>query len=359
MKKEVVLHSDPKSPVSETFRTLRTNIQFMNTNQQMHTLLITSTLPGEGKSLITANLAVTFAQTGKRVVLIDADMRKGRQYNIFDIPSKPGLSNYLSGVDENNEIQKEKDIFRSIHRTEIKNLYVMPAGSIPPNPSELLVSTQMVQLLEELKKVFDMILIDGTPSAVVTDSIILSRIVDATVIVASYKQTRKDNLERIVKNIQNVGGKVTGVVLNKIPVSGKSYEQSYYYGSTEALVPKGKKAKKSKKQEMDGTKREEIQEENKQSNLPSREELEQELEFMKLKLEQNQIEQQAIKRGRGRPRKNPLFIEPVEKKKRGRPRKNPENSSENEKKEVNYNKIKDERTRDIIEQMNSFMENRK
>lgn len=358
MRNEVVLHSDPKAPSSETFRTLRTNIQFMNTNKQMKTLLITSTLPGEGKSLITANLAVTFAQTGKKVILIDADMRKGRQYSIFETSPKPGLSNYLSGVDENSELKDSEDVFHCIHKTEVKDLYLMPAGSIPPNPSELLVSTQMAQLLEELKKIFDMIIIDGTPSAVVTDSIILSRIVDSTVIVASYKQTRKDNLERIVKNIQNVGGTITGIVLNKVPITGKSYEQSYYYGSTDALVPHGKKIKKQIKEQI-----EEMNLETKSSleeinnSVPSREELEREVELMKLKLEQAE-KQQPIKRGRGRPKKNPLLQEPVEKKKRGRPRKNPEDESGEQKhtSTINYNKIKDERTKDILLQMNSFME---
>lgn len=358
MKKEVVLHSDPKAPISESFRTLRTNIQFMNTNKQMQTLLITSTLPGEGKSLITANLAVTFAQTGKKVVLIDADMRKGRQYDIFDIPSKPGLSNYLSGIDEKNMPIKENDLFHCIHRTETRNLFIMSSGSIPPNPSELLVSTQMADLLNELKTIFDIIIIDGTPSAVVTDSVILSRIVDATVIVASYKQTRKDNLERIVKNIQNVGGKITGIVLNKVPITGKSYEQSYYYGHTESLVPQEKNKKKKRKH---GKEKEEpminIPNETMiEEKGPSKEEIEQEIELMRLKLQNKELNEElqkktTPKKGRGRPRKNPLFIEPVEKKKRGRPRKNPEET-------INYKKVKDERTRDILEQMNAFMENK-
>ena len=143
MKKEVIAHKDPKSPISEIFRTLRTNIQFINTNKKTKTLLVTSTLPGEGKSWIASNLAVTFAQTGKKVVLIDADMRKGRQYGIFDIPPTPGLSNYLSeiGIPKKENISEE--IIACIRKTEVPNLYVMPAGSIPPNPSELLESGKM------------------------------------------------------------------------------------------------------------------------------------------------------------------------------------------------------------------------
>lgn len=232
MRKELIAQRDPKSPVSETFRTLRTNIQFMNTNNQLKTLLITSTLPGEGKSWVASNLAITFAQAGKKVVLIDADMRKGRQYAIFEVSPRPGLSNYLSGIDSNSEENSIDEIIDYIQETEVKNLYVISAGNIPPNPSELLITPKMVNLLDKLKQVSDIVIIDGTPCELVTDSVILSRLVDSTVIVTAHKQTKKDTLQKIVTNIQNVGGKIAGIVLNKIPVSAKKYEQSYYYGST-------------------------------------------------------------------------------------------------------------------------------
>lgn len=232
MRKELIAQRDPKSPVSETFRTLRTNIQFMNTNNRLKTLLITSTLPGEGKSWVASNLAITFAQAGKKVVLIDADMRKGRQYAIFEVSPRPGLSNYLSGIDSNSEENSMDEIIDYIQETEVKNLYVISAGNIPPNPSELLITPKMVNLLDKLKQVSDIVIIDGTPCELVTDSVILSRLVDSTVIVTAHKQTKKDTLQKIVTNIQNVGGKIAGIVLNKIPVSAKKYEQSYYYGST-------------------------------------------------------------------------------------------------------------------------------
>lgn len=238
MKKELIAHRDPKSPVSEVFRTLRTNIQFMNTNNKLKTLLVTSTLPGEGKSWVTANLAVTFAQAGKKVVLVDADMRKGRQYTIFEVSPRPGLSNYLSGFDSNTGEEISDDLADYIQDTQVPNLYIIPAGNIPPNPSELLISTKMVSLLDRLKEICDLVIIDGTPCELVTDSIILSRIVDSTVIVTAHKQTKKDDLQKIVTNIQNVGGKIAGIVLNKIPVSAKKYEQSYYYGSTTMSNPR-------------------------------------------------------------------------------------------------------------------------
>lgn len=228
MRKELVTHLDPKSPVSETFRTLRTNIQFMNSNRRLRSLLVTSTMPSEGKSWVASNLAVTFAQAGKRVALIDADMRKGRLYSIFGVEPRPGLSNYLSGYYEN---QESADIDKYLKKTDVNNLYLLPAGNIPPNPSELLVRRQMRNLLEQLKNQVDLIIIDGTPSKLVTDSVILSRIVDSTIIVSAHNQTRKDDLERVIKDIKNVGGNIAGVVYNKIPVSAKKYNQTYYYSS--------------------------------------------------------------------------------------------------------------------------------
>lgn len=233
MKKELIAELDPKSPISEVFRTLRTNIQFMNTKGKLKTILVTSTFPGEGKSWVASNLAVTFAQAGKKVVLIDADMRKGRQYSIFGVSPIPGLSNYLSGIgiDENQEL----DIVDFVQETEVDNLFIIPAGNIPPNPSELLISPQMVNLLEELKDLCDVVILDGTPNELVTDSLILTRLVDSTVIVTASKETKKENLKRAIVNIQNVGGKIAGVVVNKVPVSAKKYQQSYYYGSNEMM----------------------------------------------------------------------------------------------------------------------------
>ena len=240
MKREVIVHQDPKSPISEVFRTLRTNIQFMNTQGKLKTILVTSTLPGEGKSWVSSNLAVTFAQAGKKVVLIDADMRKGRQYSIFGVSPRPGLSNYLSGIGVNNE-EGSTDLADFIQETDVDNLYIISAGNIPPNPAELLIAPQMVDLLDRLKDMCDIIIIDGPPSQLVTDALILTRLVDSTLIVAAYNETlivtaskctKKEDLKRVIANIQNVGGKIAGVIVNKVPMNSKKYEQSYYYGST-------------------------------------------------------------------------------------------------------------------------------
>ena len=191
---------------------------------------------------------MTFAQAGNKVILIDADMRKGRQYKIFDALPRPGLSNYLSGMDL--EEGENPDISKYLQRTEVNNLLIMTAGNIPPNPSELLVSDQMNKLLKDLKSVCDIVVIDGTPCELVTDSVILSRIVDSTVIVTAHKETKKDNLEKIVRNIKNVGGNLAGVVINKMPVSIKKYNENYYYASTTAstIDPEFKKREKETKE---------------------------------------------------------------------------------------------------------------
>ena len=230
MKRELVAYTDPTSSVSEMFKTLRTNIQFMNTNKELKTLLVSSTLPGEGKSWTTANLAVSFAQAGKKVLLVDADMRKGRQFNIFEVNPTPGLSNYLSGVLEGESRKCElQDVLQG---TEVENLSIITSGIVPPNPSELLVSERMLELNSQVKEMFDITIFDGTPSLLVTDAPILSRIADSTIIVTAHNETKIDNVEKVKKAIENVGGKVAGVVVNKIPVSASKYKNTYYYGST-------------------------------------------------------------------------------------------------------------------------------
>ena len=228
MKKELIVQRSPKSPVAEVFRTLRTNIQFMNSQKDLKTLLVTSTMPGEGKSWVSSNLAITFAQAGKRVALVDADMRKGRLHTVENIP---GLSNYLSGIDEVGKTNKE-GIVHYVKPTTIDNLFLITCGNIPPNPSELLASEKTLAMIDKLKDIFDIVILDGTPGLIVTDALILSRIVDSTIIVTSHKSTKKDSLEKVKKDIENVGGKIAGVVINKVPVNAAKYESSYYYGST-------------------------------------------------------------------------------------------------------------------------------
>lgn len=248
MKKEIITYREPKSPISEIFRTLRTNVQFANTKRGLHSLLITSTTPGEGKSWVSANLAVAFAQAGKKVILVDCDMRKGRQFSIFDVSPTPGLSNFLSGINSNGE-DSSPNILSYIKETEVDNLYIITAGNIPPNPSELLVSEQMTQAVEELKSVCDLVIFDSTPCSLVTDAVIMSRYVDTTLIVSAYKTTKMDDLEKIKRDIENVGGKIAGVVINKVPTSQKQYYATYYYGASDLKKTSTRKTKPTKEEE--------------------------------------------------------------------------------------------------------------
>ena len=230
MGKEIIVVENPKSPEAEMFRNLRTNIQFMNANSEKKVMVVTSTVPGEGKSYISANLAAAFAQLDKKVLIIDADMRKGRQYSLFNLKPRPGISNFLSGVVEQGFIGEKNNIANYIQETDVDNLYLIPAGNVPPNPSELLVSTKMQTLIDQLSQNFDIIIFDAPPCLIVADALILARLVDFSIIVTAQNTTKMDNLKRTKSAIENVGGKVAGVVLNKVQINAKSYENSYYYG---------------------------------------------------------------------------------------------------------------------------------
>ena len=258
MRKEIITFREPKSPISEIFRTLRTNIQFANTKRGLHSLLITSTSPGEGKSWVSSNLAVAFAQAGKKVILVDCDMRKGRQFSLFGVAPTPGLSNFLSGINSNGE-ESDSNILSYIKETEVENLYLIPAGNIPPNPSELLVSEQMMQAVEDLKSVCDLVIFDGTPSSLVTDAVIISRYVDTTLIVSAYKISKMDELEKVKRDIENVGGKIAGVVINKMPTSQKQYYANYYYGNPSLSMKKTKPTKAEEELEIERKKQELIE----------------------------------------------------------------------------------------------------
>lgn len=256
MERELITNEDPKSPISEVFRTLRTNIQFMTSNKGIKTLLVTSSVPGEGKSWVSSNLATAFAQEGKKVLIIDSDMRKGRLHTIFETTKKPGLSNYLSGM---SDLEEKENVLQYIQQTQIENLYLMPAGDVPPNPSELLVSEKTKALIQQLKEIFDLIIFDGTPCLLVTDSIILGRQVDTTLIVTAYKTTKMGDVEKIKKSIEKVGGKIAGVVINKIPISSKKYQNTYYYGDSSDKTQK--EVSKEERQEDILTQIEELKQE--------------------------------------------------------------------------------------------------
>lgn len=228
MKKEIITSNDPKSPISEVFRSLRTNMQYMNTKKKL-SMVVTSTMQGEGKSFIAANLAVTFAQAGKNTIIIDADMRRPRQHKIFENDMYPGMSNYLSGVSLS-KTSREITLNDCIYKTKITNLSIMPAGNIPPNPSELLLSGNLKKLIDQLEENFDVIIFDGAPCLLVTDATIIARKVNYTILVASQNKTKIEDLKEAQRKIKHVGGHLAGVVLNRVKISKKEYGNKYFYG---------------------------------------------------------------------------------------------------------------------------------
>ena len=225
---ELIVKELPKAPISECFKTFRTNVMFSIQNRKLNTILVTSSLTGEGKSFVSANLAVTFAQSGKKVILIDTDMRKGRVHKIFGLSHKHGLSNCLSSIAKDGSLVNINDFIKT---TEIPNLHIMTSGDVPPNPSELLSSPNMRRFLTALNSQYDVVICDGTPCVLVSDSVILSKIVDTTVVVTAYKTTKLDNLIKVKKAIEIVGGNIGGVVINKMAINSKSYHNKYYYGN--------------------------------------------------------------------------------------------------------------------------------
>jgi capsular exopolysaccharide synthesis family protein len=227
MKDELVVFDKPKSSLSENIRTIRTNLEFTAVNGGLKTILITSSISGEGKSFIASNLAAAFAQTGKRVLLVDCDIRKGRLHKIFDVDDNNlGLSNLLIDDDLVNDIEINGSKY--IIETRVNNLYMIPRGTIAPNPSELLGSPRASRLLEILKKKFDYIILDCGPTIGLPDALILARIADKVVIVSSLNYTPMDMLVNTKKSLENVNANIAGIVVNKVKGSSSSYYSKYY-----------------------------------------------------------------------------------------------------------------------------------
>lgn len=221
MKNELVVIGNPKSNIAESIRTVRTNLQFSSVDENIKTILVTSSVPSEGKSFISSNLAVAFAQNDSKVLIVDCDMRKGRLHKIFNVTNEKGLSNLL--------IAEVEDEFKHyIRKTKIDNLYILTMGTVPPNPSELLDSIKNKLLIKVLKKKFDYIIFDGVPINGLTDSLIMARLVDKVVIVSALKQTKIELLENTKRSLQSVGADIAGVIVNKTPAIHNSYYGHYY-----------------------------------------------------------------------------------------------------------------------------------
>lgn len=219
---ELITYKYPKSSMAEAYRTLRTNLGFASMNEPCRSILFTSTSPRDGKSTIVSNLAVVMAQAGNRVLLIDADLRKPMQHNIFEVDNRQGLTNVLL---------REVEVEKALHNGLVDNLHVLTSGPIPPNPAEILGSERTEQVLQQLLDEYDYVFIDSPPILAVTDASILSTIVDGVVLVLNYAVTRNDLAREAVDQFKKASARIIGVVLNQVKMDSNDHKYYYYYSN--------------------------------------------------------------------------------------------------------------------------------
>lgn len=212
--------ADKSSPISEQYRTIRTNIQYAMVDRDLKSLVVTSSGPGEGKSTTSANLAIVFANSGKRVLLVDADMRKPTVAKTFSLDNVRGLSTFLGN--------RDTVLHQVIQSAGIDNLYLMTSGPKPPNPSELLASKRMEELMHSLKEKYDLVIFDMPPVVAVTDAQIVASKSDGTILVVRENVSKRDSLLKAKSLLELVDATILGVVYNG---SKKITDQGYYYGS--------------------------------------------------------------------------------------------------------------------------------
>jgi non-specific protein-tyrosine kinase len=212
--------TEPRSPVAEAFRALRTNLQFSAVDRTLHTLLITSIGPKEGKSTVAANLATVMAQGGHRVILVDADLRRPRMHRLLGVPNRVGLSDLF--------VRNPLEINGAARPWRIENLSLLTSGGLPPNPAELLASEKLGMIFDEVKKKYEYVVIDSPPASVVTDATILAARVDGVILVVEPKRTRLAAAVQVVSQMRRAGANVAGLVVNNIRPGHTGYYSSYY-----------------------------------------------------------------------------------------------------------------------------------
>ncbi|MGO4529674.1 CpsD/CapB family tyrosine-protein kinase [Paenibacillus sp. 2TAF8] len=213
----LVTMANPRSASSEAYRKLRTNIQFSSIDSQIQTIMIASASSGEGKTTTIGNLAVTYAQEGKKVLLMDTDLRKPAVHLMFNVPNHVGLTSVLSSQYQVTEVLRE---------TGVEGLHVLSSGPIPPNPSEMIGSRKMTALLEDLKEAYDVILFDTPPVLTVTDALIISSLCDGVILVVNAGKVKKDLVKKAKAHLEHVNARILGAVLNNVQVP-KSRNNSY------------------------------------------------------------------------------------------------------------------------------------
>jgi capsular exopolysaccharide synthesis family protein len=225
VERPLIMHADPQSPRAESFRTLRTNLQYLDVERVERSFVVTSSIGSEGKSTTSANLAIALADSGARVLLVDADLRRPRIAEYMNIEGSVGLTDVLIGRAEIN------DVIQPWGRGQ---LHVLPAGHIPPNPSEMLGSTRMTQIIAEFSRAFDVVIFDCPPLLPVTDAAILAKRVGGAILIVAAGRTQKNQLTGAIAALQSVGAPISGVVMTMLPTTGPDnhgYGQ-YGYGHT-------------------------------------------------------------------------------------------------------------------------------
>ena len=215
----LIAKTAPKSPITEQYRTIRTNIQFSAVDTPIRSLMVTSAGPSEGKSTTASNLAVVFAQQGKKVLIVDADLRRPTLHFTFGFTNTIGLTNVLT---------RQIHINESIRTTDVENLYFMPSGPIPPSPAELLGSATMDQLISDLYEMFDLVIFDVPPVLAVADAQVLGNQVDATILVVSSGLTEREGAIKAKEILEQTKSKLLGAVLNN-KEEDRSTHYYYYY----------------------------------------------------------------------------------------------------------------------------------
>ena len=222
-KPQILVNVDPKSYYAESIRSIRTNLQFSGVNKEVKTILMTSPEPSDGKSFTSANLAVAYAQEGKKVLIIDCDLRRGSQHKIFNVikdPSK-GYSNLILNYED------DMNYHDYLVKTNIKNVTLIPNGGLPPNPIELLSSKKNEKLIKKLKEEFDIIIFDCPPTLGLSDAMIMTKYSDVNIVIVSSKKTKTEDLREVKKSFEKVNSTITGIILNKSTAKKTYYSYRY------------------------------------------------------------------------------------------------------------------------------------
>ena len=230
----IISIKNPKSPIAEAYRGIRTSIEFSNLDKNLQVITVTSSMQNEGKSTVLANLAVSFANLDKKVLIMEGDLRNPSVHRMFNISNIKGLTDILL---------QNKVFADCVHCTDVKNLHVLTCGAIPPNPSEMLSSKKIRDFIESLREYYDYIFIDAPPIGIVTDAGIISTFTDGCIFVVGAGDADIEMAKVSKERLEKVGANILGVVLNKFESSGASGYYNYYYEQETKARGKGRRKK--------------------------------------------------------------------------------------------------------------------